>query len=80
MPDPWTGELLGKMHNAGVTSRELADKLGYSRGYVSMLFNSKCGKRSKQEELERAFAEILEERKKKDDYQNRTERHPRSQG
>lgn len=70
MPDQWTGELLGKMHNAGVTSRELADKLGYSRGYVSMLFNSKRGKHSKQEEFERAFAEILKERKMENDYQD----------
>lgn len=70
MPDPWTGELIGKMHNAGVTSRELAERLGYSRGYISMLLNSKRGKPNAQEELEAAFAEILKEKEKKDDYQD----------
>ena len=28
MPAQWTGELVGKMHNAGVTGKELAAQLG----------------------------------------------------
>ena len=39
MPDAWTGVLVGKMHNKGVTYDELAAQLGVSKGYVSMVLN-----------------------------------------
>lgn len=60
--DKWTGRLIGRMHNAGVTSNDLAKHLGVTKAYISMILN--CHKKPKdaQQKLETAFAEILEKR------------------
>lgn len=39
MPDAWTGVLIGKMHNKGVTYDALAAQLGVTKSYVSMVLN-----------------------------------------
>lgn len=39
MPDAWTGNLVGKMHNNEITYEELAKQLGVTRSYVSMVLN-----------------------------------------
>ena len=39
MPAQWTGELVGKMHNAGVTGKELAAQLGKNPKYISQVLN-----------------------------------------
>jgi len=41
MVDKWTGLLVGKMHNNGVTFEALAKELGVSKPYVSMVLNGK---------------------------------------
>ena len=41
MPEKWTGRLVGKMHNAGVTYDDLGEELGVTRAYVSMILNSR---------------------------------------
>lgn len=61
MPEEWTGVLLGKMHNAGVTQTDMANELGYSRAYVSMVFRSVRGKNSRQA-FEQAFESIIAKR------------------
>lgn len=35
MPAQWTGELVGRMHNAGVTAKQLAAEMGKNPKYVS---------------------------------------------
>lgn len=63
MPANWTGDLLGRMHNAGVTRKDIAKKVHYSYGYVSMIFNSKRATSGEKRELfEQAFEQILAER------------------
>ena len=39
MPAQWTGELVGKMHNAGVTAKQLAAEMGKNPKYVSQVLN-----------------------------------------
>ena len=39
--EEWTGIVVGKMHQWGVTEKELADRCGYTTQYVSMLLNGK---------------------------------------
>lgn len=39
MPKEWTGELVGLMHLHRITATELADKLGISKQYLSMVLN-----------------------------------------
>lgn len=37
MPKNWTGELVGLMHDWDITQKQLADELGVTDRYVSMV-------------------------------------------
>lgn len=39
--EEWTGIVVGKMHQWGITEKELATRCGYTTQYVSMLLNGK---------------------------------------
>ena len=39
MPKNWTGDLVGLMHDNKISKSLLADKLGVTREYVSMVLN-----------------------------------------
>ena len=39
MPAQWTGEIIGEMHMKKVTTKRLAQELGYTPEYVSMVLN-----------------------------------------
>lgn len=39
--EEWTGYVVGKMHQWGITQAELAAKCGYTTQYVSMILNGK---------------------------------------
>ena len=39
MPAQWTGELVGRMHLNGITKKQLANALGFTAEYVSMVLN-----------------------------------------
>lgn len=39
MPKEWTGDLVGLMHNKKITNIQLAQKLGVTNRYVSMVLN-----------------------------------------
>ena len=41
MPEAWTGKLIGKMHNKGITYDELAAEMGVGKAYISMILNGK---------------------------------------
>lgn len=62
MPDPWTGDLIGRMHNEGVTAAELASELGCTRAYVSMIFHGSRTPEGAQERFEAAFEKIVSRR------------------
>lgn len=60
--DKWTGELIGKMHNNCVTFDDLAQKLGLTKGYVSMILHCKRTPANAKERFETALEEIIKER------------------
>ena len=62
MPDPWTGNLIGRMHNERVTAADLAAELGCTKAYISMIFHGSRAPEGAQEKLEGAFQRILERR------------------
>lgn len=62
MPEKWTGDLIGKMHNERVTAADLAAELGCTKAYVSMIFNGARAPEGAQERFEAAFAAILARR------------------
>lgn len=39
MPSAWTGEVVGRMHVNQITNKMLADALGVTDRYVSMVLN-----------------------------------------
>ena len=63
MPEKWTGRLIGKMHNDGVTYDDLAEELGVTRPYISMILNSTRKPAGIQERMEAAFESVISKRK-----------------
>ena len=63
MPESWTGELIGKMHNANVTYDNLAAEMGCGKSYVSMILNGKRNPQGAKDRLFSAFDRVIENRK-----------------
>jgi len=64
MIEKWCGDLVGKMFRNKVTRQDLADELGVTKQYVSMLLNGERTTEGARERLENAYNTILEKRKK----------------
>lgn len=62
MPEPWTGELIGKMHNAGVTYDELGAELNVSKSYVSMILNGRRTPTDAEAKFNDAFVRVVEKK------------------
>lgn len=62
MPEEWTGRLIGRMHNERVTVEEIANELGITKAYVSMILNSRRNPPNARDKLEAAFARVCEKR------------------
>lgn len=55
MPVQWTGELVGRMHNAGVTAKQLAAEMGKNPKYVSQVLNGHYSPKKAEAEFNEAF-------------------------
>ena len=55
MPEKWTGNLVGKMHNARITQEDIAKELGTTKAYVSMILNGTKNPKNAKQRLEEAF-------------------------
>lgn len=64
MPEKWTGELIGKMHNHQIKQMELADKLGFTNAYTGMILRGERKPPNIRQKMEDAVKEIISERKK----------------
>lgn len=64
-PTLWTGVLIGKMHNAHVSRKDLADKLGVGKAYITMILNGQRNPKNAKEMLTSAFDEIAKEKEAK---------------
>lgn len=63
MPEKWTGNLIGRMHNEKVTYEDIANELGVTKAYVSMILNSRRTPADAKTRLEEAFQAVLAKRK-----------------
>lgn len=63
MNEKWTGNLIGKMHNEGVTYQDLADEMAVTKSYISMILNGSRKPKDIKQRMEDAFASIVEKRK-----------------
>lgn len=62
MPEKWTGDLVGRMHNERVTMEQIGQELGMTKSYVSMILNGKRMPKDAQKRLEEAYVRIIERR------------------
>ena len=62
MPETWTGNLIGKMHNKDVTYDELAEEMGVTKSYVSMILNGHRRPPDIRNRMEAAFNSIIQRR------------------
>lgn len=60
MPKEWTGNLVGLMHNHGISFSELADELGVTNRYVSAILNSHKEPAGAEQRLGEAVQRIIE--------------------
>lgn len=63
MVEKWTGRLIGKMHNNGVSNADLAAELGITKAYVSMILNGARKPPDAKSRLEAAVDAIIARRK-----------------
>lgn len=66
MKEAWTGELIGRMHNADVTFEELSKEVGWGKPYISMILNGSRAPNGAKDKLETAFEHIVQRRKHDD--------------
>lgn len=59
MPAQWTGELVGKMHNAGITAKQLAAQMKKNPKYVSQILNGHCSPKKAESEFNQALNELI---------------------
>ena len=67
MPEAWTGNIVGRMHNEGISYGELAAEMGITKGYVCMILNGKRKPQDIQEKMENALSSILQRREAAED-------------
>ena len=66
MPEKWTGTLIVIMHNEKITYDDVAEKLGVSKAYVSMILNGSRKPNNIRKRFEETIKLIIAERKCKE--------------
>lgn len=67
MPEQWTADLLGKMHMAGITAKQLSEEAGMNPKYVSTIINGHVNPKNAEKVLNAAFQRIVEAKEKRQD-------------
>ena len=60
MPAKWTGELVGKIHNAGLTIKEVAAEAGMNPKYISTVLNQDTDASKAEAKLRAALDRLIE--------------------
>ena len=63
VPEKWTGNLIGKMHNNGIKQVDLANKLGFTNAYTGMILRGERKPPNIREKMETALNELIAEKK-----------------
>lgn len=63
MPEKWTGRLVGRMHNERITYEDLANEMGVTKSYISMILNGTRKPGGARERMEEAVSKISERRR-----------------
>ena len=62
LPKKWTGNLVGLMHNEKVSFAELAEELGVTNRYLSMVLNGHRDPAGAEEKFTAALDRIIQRR------------------
>ena len=62
MLEKWTGDLVGAMHMAGVTKKQLAESVGWNDKYLSVVLNGHKNPKGAKEKLFDALNRLIAER------------------
>lgn len=60
----WIAEIVGEMHIAGITSKQLAAEVGWHEKYLSAVINGHRSPKNAEKDLRGAIARILEKKEK----------------
>ena len=60
MPAQWTATIIGQMHLNCITSKQLAEELGWNSKYLSQVLNSRVNPKGAEEKLTAALNRIIE--------------------
>ena len=63
MPKKWTGDLVGLMHNHKISIQMLADELGVTNRYVSMVLNGHREPAGAEQKFQDAVNRIIERKR-----------------
>ena len=63
MPAQWTAEIIGEMHLYRISKKSLAERLGMTPEYISMVLNGHRDPPEAEGRFRKAVAEIIEDRK-----------------
>lgn len=63
MPAKWTAKLLGEMHLAGITAKQLAAEAGWHEKYLSTVMNGHREPKGAETTLREALARLIEKDK-----------------
>ena len=63
MPKELSAEVWGMMKANGIRQKELAERMGVTQQYLSMVFNGKKGSEAVLERIRRTIQEICDSRK-----------------
>lgn len=59
MPAKWTADLLGEMHLAGVTAKQLAAEVGWNPKYLSVVLNGHKEPKGAEQKLNTALGRLV---------------------
>ena len=62
MPEKWTGEVIGLMHNNKISFQMLADQLGWHVKYLSAVLNSKRCAADAEMKVKNALQDLMSEK------------------
>lgn len=62
MPEEWTGDVLREMHINRVTAKEVAEELGVTKSYISMIMNGKKNPAGMEKRMRDAIYAIVNRR------------------
>ena len=62
MPAQWTASLIGEMHLAGVTAKQLASEAKLNPKYLSAILNGHCEPKNAEQALRAALDRLVEKK------------------